>query len=521
MSAIDLDNPEFLTLQRMVGETGRSVFLTGKAGTGKSTFLRYIIEHTDKQLAVLAPTGIAAVNVGGQTLHSFFHLPLQPYLPDDPEFAPQRLRDRLNISPRLVRTFRELELIVIDEISMVRADTLDFIDRILRYLGGDRRKPFGGKQLLLVGDVFQLEPVVTAEDRAILDRHYRTHFFFGADVFREFGLTSIELRKVYRQKEGAFVELLDRLRGGMPGHDDIRAVNARYLPDRGDEMSGDSGESIISMTLAGRREAVARINDLHLARLDTEERVYTGTVTGEFPPSSFPTDFDLRLKVGAQVIFLRNDMDRRWVNGTLGVVTATDENAVGVRLEDGREFEVKPVTWDNVAYEYDKRSKSVSARVRGSFTQYPLRAAWALTVHKSQGLTFDNVVIDLGAGGAFAGGQVYVALSRCTSFAGIRLLRPIELRDVYVHPEIIRFSRSFNDRRDQERALEAAECERLLDEAAEALEAGDFRSATEAFGKALQLNPTLNTPAVRRLVALKLRAASRPQRKRTQRRRKE
>ncbi|MDE6135428.1 MAG: AAA family ATPase, partial [Muribaculaceae bacterium] len=231
---MDLDNPEFQALWTLVRDTDQSVFLTGKAGTGKSTFLRYIISHTRKQHAVLAPTGLAAVNVGGQTIHSFFHLPLQPVLPDDPDFAPERLGKRLNISRRMTEVLRNIELIIIDEISMVRADVIDLIDRILRRYGGDRRRPFGGKQLLLVGDVFQLEPVVTPSDRDILRRHYPGFFFFNADAFAEFGLASIELRKVYRQRHGTFIDILDRCRAGVPTMADMEAINSRCIPG-GDE----------------------------------------------------------------------------------------------------------------------------------------------------------------------------------------------------------------------------------------------------------------------------------------------
>ncbi|MCM1065959.1 MAG: AAA family ATPase [Muribaculaceae bacterium] len=500
-SAIDLENPEFRRLLELVENTNSSVFLTGKAGTGKSTFLRYIIDHTDKNCAVLAPTGIAAVNVRGQTLHSFFHLPLQPVLPDDPDFAPAKLRDRLQLTGRSIKLFKEIELIVIDEISMVRADVIDLVDRILRTFGGDRRKPFGGKQLLLVGDVFQLEPVVTAEDKAILQRVYRYPFFFNARVFADFGLASIELRKVYRQKATDFVDILDRFRLGVPDHADIDAVNSRLRePDDTDAAA----PAKIVMTLAARRDSVKRINDMHLERLDTPELCYRGEVSGDFPPTAYPTDLELRLKVGAQVIFLRNDPERRFVNGTLGIVSRTEPDKLIVELENGSEIDVEPVSWENVSYEYEAKTKRVSTRVKGTFTHFPIKAAWALTIHKSQGLTFDNVVIDLGRGGAFAGGQVYVALSRCTSLQGIGLLSRIDARDVFVNPEVLRFSRTFNDIRDQEEALRVARADTLMRDAERAYAAADMRTAVELFNEAILCNPRLNTPAFRRLVALRL-----------------
>lgn len=499
---IDTENPEFKRLWALVEETDCSVFLTGKAGTGKSTFLRHIIDNTRKEHVVLAPTGIAAVNVGGQTLHSFFHLPLLPVLPDDPDFAPVRLRDRLQLSGRTIKMFKEVELIVIDEISMVRADVIDLVDRILRTFGGDKRKPFGGKQLLLVGDVFQLEPVVTQEDKAILQRAYRHNFFFNARVFAEFGLVSIELRKVYRQKEAAFVDILDRFRLGVPDRSDIQAINGRISDD---ELTASSGDKIV-MTLAGRRDTVKRINDYHLERLETEPVTYRGLVEGDFPATAYPTDLELTLKKGAQVIFLRNDPERRFVNGTIGIVSATDDDKLTVRLENGSDIAVEPVLWENVVYEYDTATKRVSSRVKGTFTQFPIKAAWALTIHKSQGLTFDNVRIDLGGGGAFAGGQVYVALSRCTSLEGISLRSRIDARDVFVSPEVLRFSRTFNDMRDHDTAMRKARADTLLSEADKAFADGDMRYAVELFNDALTCEPRLNTPLLRRLVAIRLSA---------------
>lgn len=498
-SNIDMENPEFRSLLRLIEETDSSVFLTGKAGTGKSTFLKYIISHTAKKSVVLAPTGIAAINVGGQTLHSFFRIPLQPVLPDDPEFAPARLRDRLKLNGRCIKLYKEVELIVIDEISMVRADIIDLVDRILRTFGGDRRKPFGGKQLLLVGDIFQLEPVVTNEDKAILQRQYPHSYFFNAKVFADFGLSSIELQKVYRQKDSGFVEMLDRFRLGIPNHDDIDAINSRATSSTINENTDK-----MVMTLGGRRDGVKRINDMHLEALTTPAIEYTGELTGDFPASSYPTDLNLTLKKGAQVIFLRNDMERRYVNGTLGIVKEASDTQLTVRLENGNEIDVEPVIWENVTYEYDTKTKTVSTRVKGTFTQFPLRTAWALTVHKSQGLTFDNINIDFGKGGAFAGGQVYVALSRCTSLDGIQMLTRIDARDVFVNPEVLRFSRTFNDTRDQEEALRRASAERMLSKADKAFRAGRFAEAVECFNTAINDNPRANTPALRRLVAMRI-----------------
>ena len=521
MDEIDQSNPQYQALRRMIEQTDASVFLTGRAGTGKSTFLRHIIAGTSKECVVLAPTGVAAVNVGGQTLHSFFHLPLQPFVPDDTSFAPSRLRERLNLNGRNIKVFRKVELVVIDEISMVRADVLDLVDRILRTFGGDRRKPFGGKQLLLVGDVYQLEPVVTQEDKAILQRHYSNFFFFGADVFRDIAPVCIELQKVYRQTESRFVALLDKFRGGQPSQADIDAVNKRVCPcEEDDNASGP----VPAITLAARRDAADRVNTMRLARLESEPVVGQGEVTGEFPQSSYPTSLSLTLKKGAQVMFLRNDPERRWVNGTIGTVEEADSHGVEVRLPDGNIHPVEPQTWENVCYEFDNSTNHVSVRVKGTFTQLPLRTAWAITIHKSQGLTFDRVRLDIGAGGAFAGGQTYVALSRCKTLGGISLERPLDLKDVYINPQIVAFSRTFNDEIAQRQALETAATERLLQLAASGFAAGRIAAAADALGEALERNPGLNTPALRRLIGRKLAkamaASQEPTRKRGARSRK-
>ncbi|MDE7125398.1 MAG: AAA family ATPase [Muribaculaceae bacterium] len=325
--ALDLDNPEFRTLWQLVNYTRQSVFLTGKAGTGKSTFLRYICSKTKKKHVILAPTGIAAVNAGGVTIHSFFKLPLKPLLPDDPDFSsPRRLRDRMKYNRRMTRLLRELELIIIDEISMVRADTIDFIDKLLRTYCGNSREPFAGKQLLLVGDIFQLEPVVTSDAREVLRRYYANTFFFNATVFRNSAIVPIELRKVYRQNDQAFIEMLDRIRAGRPTESDMTILNSRVCHKTSDDMP----TAEFTMTLASRRDIVDHINERHLASLRTPEHTYTGVLSGDFPTSSLPTPLDLVLKTDAQIVFIKNNPDRLWVNGSIGRITACYEDAVEV-----------------------------------------------------------------------------------------------------------------------------------------------------------------------------------------------
>lgn len=463
LTHIDLDNKEFQDVWRLLRFTRQSVFMTGRAGSGKSTFLRYITENIKKKFVVLAPTGIAAVNVGGQTLHSFFRLPLRPVLPDDPDFQYTRLRERMKYPRSLQRLIKRLDLIIIDEVSMVRADTIDLIDRLLRYFGGNMREPFGGKQLLLVGDVFQLEPVVTADTRMVLSRYYRTAYFFNALAFRDLNIVPIELQQVYRQRDSEFVSLLDRVRVGCPTAADFDAINARVT---GRLQTGDDRPV---MTLATRRDLVDHINNERLAAIDAPPKTYVGKIMGEFPESSLPTELSLTLKAGAQVVFIKNDFERRWVNGTIGTVRSLSDDSIEVELESGAVHDVAPEVWSNVKYEYDEKSRRVIERELGSFTQFPVRLAWALTIHKSQGLTFNRVNIDMGSG-AFSSGQTYVALSRCVSLEGMTLASTVSQRDITVNPAIVRFSETFNDPVAIENAISLAKSDDEYNKAARNLD---------------------------------------------------
>ena len=504
---IDLDNPEFQNVLQLIRFTHRSVFMTGKAGTGKSTFLRYICKNTRKRHVVLAPTALAAVNVGGMTLHSFFKIPLRPIVPDDPEFAPGRLKKRMKYSKSLRRLIEGLELIIIDEISMVRADILDFVDRLLRVYSKNPREPFGGKQMLFVGDVFQLEPVVTSDMREILSRYYPRPFFFSARVFDDFAIVPIELRKVYRQSDAQFVRLLDRLRAGHVSDADLNIINSR-LVDPEEVKRESTADGKFSMTLAARREMADAINEDHLNELSTTEVTFYGSTTGDFPESSFPTTLELTLKVGAQVVFIRNDRDHRWVNGSLGVVTKADDDSVVVKMENGEQYAVEQEVWQNLKYEFDEAESTVKEKVLGTFKQYPIRLAWALTIHKSQGLTFNNVVIDIGRG-AFSGGQSYVALSRCTSLEGIRLTATFRQSDFFVNPAIIKFASQFNDMRLINSALADSRADRLYADAAKAFADGDYSLAVEDFSEAVCLRNDLTRTEVRRLLLSKLESLSR------------
>ncbi len=503
-SSIDIDNREFQDAYALLKYTHQSVFLTGKAGTGKSTFLRYICDNIRKRYVVLAPTGIAAINAGGSTIHSFFKMPFRPILPDDPDLSLKgsRIYEMLKYSKQQRKMLKEVELIIIDEISMVRADMIDFIDRVLRVFSGNMRDPFGGKQLLLVGDVYQLEPVVTADMRDILARFYPTPFFFSARVFKEMTLVPIELRKTYRQSDPLFVALLDKIRCNKAGIDEIAILNTRCCPQK--TTGEEEKEESFAITLATRRDHVDAINESHLEKIKGETYTFEGEITGDFPNGSLPTPQKLELKIGAQIMFIKNDTEHRWVNGSLGIVSEIiDGQRINVLLENGDECFIEPATWENIRYSYNEKEQRIEEKVLGIYRQYPVKLAWAITIHKSQGLTFNHVTIDF-TGGTFAGGQAYVALSRCTSLSGITLTQPISLKEIFVNPEIVRFSNSFNNPTLIKLALQQAEADRRYHAAVEAFDNDDIELFLDEFFKAIHLRYDIEKPAIRRYIRRKL-----------------
>lgn len=499
-SQIDLENEEMQKALQIIQFTRRSLFLTGKAGTGKSTFMRHIAATIKKKHIILAPTGIAAINAGGSTLHSFFKLPFHPLLPTDKRYSARNIRDTLKYNGEKTKLLREVELIIIDEISMVRADIIDFIDKVLRIYNRNMREPFGGKQLLLVGDIYQLEPVIKEDERQLLRPFYPSCFFFDAHVFREMQLIAVELKKVYRQRDAQFISLLDHIRTSQVSDTDLRLLNARVNAEIGTE------EGRLSITLSGRRDTVDYINEKQLNTLPDQPTIFYGHIEGEFPESSLPTPIELEVKTGAQVLFIKNDKERRWVNGTLGTIIGfgdEEDGIIYVRTEDGRDFDVEREIWSNVRYTFNEKEQKIEEEEIGSYQQFPLRLAWAITVHKSQGLTFNNVKIDF-TGGVFAGGQTYVALSRCTSLQGISLQEPIRRENIFVRTEVTNFARNYNNLNIINSALRESKADKQYADAMAAFDKGDMQATIDNFFLAIHSRYDIEKPAAKRLIRKKL-----------------
>lgn len=400
-------------------QTNRCIFLTGKAGTGKTTFLRRLKQECSKQMTVVAPTGVAAINAEGVTIHSLFQLPPQLFLPTDE--ARRWLFSEMQMRAAKQRVLRNLELLVIDEVSMVRADLLDTIDAVLRHFKHRPNLPFGGVQVLFIGDLFQLSPVAREDEWRLLQDYYEGPYFFQARVFRELRPIYIELDHVFRQTNSDFVEILNQVRNNALTPESLAVLNSRVISDKLD-ISDLLDKGIILSTHNAKVDA---INQREMNRLDGKIYSYQATIKDTFPESMFPMDQTLSLKVGARVMFVKNDSsaEKCYYNGKLGIVTSLSQEAINVTCEDGTVVDVHKETWENIRYTSETGSDKVESEVIGSFTHYPLRLAWAITIHKAQGLTFDQVVID--AADAFAAGQVYVALSRCRTLEGITLLTPI------------------------------------------------------------------------------------------------
>ncbi len=396
----------------IVEKTDMSLFLTGKAGTGKTTFLREVVRYTKKKCIVLAPTGIAAVNAGAMTIHSFFQFGLGPFVQGVIE-----PKSDFRINKSKLELIRHLQLLIIDEVSMVRADLMDHIDVELRRIRRNS-KPFGGVQLLMIGDLQQLPPIAHGGEDELLRQYYKTLYFFSSSALKSMKYSCIELKNVYRQTDRHFIDILNHARNCTLTSQDISDLNARYIPG----FSPKPEDGYIRLMTHNRQ--VDYVNETELEKLDSKPYTFVAAVTGTFPEESYPTADSLTLKKGAQVMFIKNDPERRFINGTLGEVKSIDKNSIAVRLaESGMIIDVEPMEWQNIRYQFDEESKEISSKQIGRFKQYPLKAAWAITVHKSQGLTFDKAIIDVHA--AFSPGQAYVALSRCRTLDGLVLSSPV------------------------------------------------------------------------------------------------
>lgn len=424
-------NQEFKKALSLAENSNSNIFITGKAGTGKSTFLNYFRENTKKEIAVIAPTGVAAINIRGQTIHSFFNF--------KPDITPHKVKE---VKPKNPNLYKKLQTLVIDEISMVRADLFDCIDIFLRLHGSKKNKPFGGTQVILIGDLYQLPPVLTSRERKIFMEFYETPYFFDSKAFKECDFEFVELEKVYRQSEDLyFLNILNSIRNNTINDEYLELLNKRVIPNFVPEKND------LYVYLTTTNKIAERINQEKLSEIKGKDYRYYGYLDGEFNDSELPTSKELTLKINAQVMLLNNDSRGRWINGDIGRIVEiqtrrTEPDIILVELSSGEIVEVTPFTWEMFEFTYDSKKKKILTELVGQFTQYPLKLAWAITIHKSQGLTFDRVIVDLGTG-TFSHGQLYVALSRCKSLEGLVLVKPVSKKHILLDRRIVKFLTKF------------------------------------------------------------------------------
>ncbi len=501
METPDDHNPIFKIAADFVNQTDRSIFLTGKAGSGKTTFLKYIVGHTQKNTVVVAPTGVAAINAGGVTMHSFFQLPFGPFIPGTQRrFNGVEVSDayslfkNIRFSAEKRELLLELELLIIDEVSMVRCDMLDAMDMILRHFRKSLDKPFGGVQVLYIGDMFQLPPVARNEEWDILKDYYESPFFFHSQAVLNSPPLYIELKKIYRQSDERFIELLNRVRNNQVLNEDLQLLNTKF----DNFFTSPASENYI--TLCTHNYKADAVNNAELAKLKAPLHRFRGSIEGDFSEKTLPTELELQLKEGAQVIFIKNDSDpqRRYYNGKIAVVKSLGEDEIRVRFPDnGQELKIERETWRNIRYAYDREKEAIEEEEIGSFMQFPIRLAWAITIHKSQGLTFQKAILD--AGSSFAAGQVYVALSRCTSLEGVVLHSKIHAESISTDVRVIAFARKENEADELEQLLKFEQqkfwTERLL-------QTFDFKKLIVVLANFLEELPGKKLPDLKSAIAL-------------------